>query len=289
MYFHSKFLYLSIFLPLAVFAYASPGKPTGFVNDFAGLLNSEQKTALEAKLDSFGKNTTTEISVVTIKNLGGDTVENFANELFAEWKIGKKGADNGALILVARDERKVRIEVGYGLEAVLTDATASAIIRTDFAPHFASGDFAGGLNAGVDAIIGVVSGREPQVVSESGRAGWNFPDLAFLLFFLPLWLASILGRSKSWWAGGIIGGVAGVVLGFIFGFLYFGVMAIVVLVPAGLLFDFIVSRAYAKSVGRGMRAPWWIGGGGGGHGGFGGGFGGFGGGSSGGGGASGVY
>lgn len=283
-----KYFFLFFFLPLAVFAYASPGKPAGFVNDFAGLFQPAERVALEETLSRFAKASGNEIVVATVATLGGDTVENFANELFAKWEIGKKGRDNGALILVARDERKVRIEVGYGLESVLTDATANAIIRTDFAPHFARGDFSGGLNAGVDAIIGVVSGGEPLTVSEPERTNWNLPDLAFLLFFIPLWLASILGRSKSWWAGGIVGGVAGVVLGFIFGFFYIGIAAIAVLVPVGLLFDFIVSRAYAKSVRRGMHAPWWIGGGGG-HGGFGGGFGGFGGGSSGGGGASGSY
>lgn len=283
----SKYLFLFFFLPLAVFAYASPGKPTGFVNDFAGLLSAEARTGLEEKLAGFARESGNEIVIATVATLGGDTVENFANELFAEWGIGKKGADNGALILIARDERKVRIEVGYGLEPSLTDATASTIIRTYFASHFARGDFAGGLNAGVDAIIGVVSGGEPPIASDSGGTHWNFPDIAFLLFFIPLWLASILGRSKSWWAGGVVGGVAGIALGFIFGFLYIGVAALAVLIPVGLLFDFIVSRAYAKSVGRGMHAPWWIGGGG--HGGFGGGFGGFGGGSSGGGGASGSY
>lgn len=277
-----------LFLPLAVFAYASPGKSAGFVNDFAGLLSAEVRVGLEEKLAGFAKASGNEIVVVTVATLGGDTVENLANELFAEWKIGKKGADNGALVLMARDERKVRIEVGYGLEPVLTDATANRIIREDFAPRFANGDFAGGLNAGVDTIISVVSGGESPIVLESEGTRWNFPDIAFLLFFIPLWLASILGRSKSWWAGGVVGGVVGSALGFIFGFLYIGIAALAVLIPVGLLFDFIVSRAYAKSVGRGMHAPWWIGGGGG-HGGFGGGFGGFGGGSSGGGGASGGY
>jgi uncharacterized protein len=107
------------------------------------------------------------------------------------------------------------------------------------------------------------------------------------LFFVPLWLASILGRSKSWWLGGVLGGIGGVVIGFIWGFLFVGLATIPLLVLVGLLFDFLVSRGYNSRVSRGLRPPWWAGGGRGFGGG--GGFGGFGGGSSGGGGASGGW
>lgn len=284
----TSFLFL-LLLPVVVFAYTSPGKPVGFVNDFAGLIAPAERTALEGKLSGFAQASGNKIVMTTIATLGGDTIENFANELFNEWEIGKKGADNGALILIARDERKVRIEVGYGLEPVLTDAIANAIIRTNFTPHFASGDFAGGLNAGIDEMSKVIYDSEAPVAPEQNGTDWVSSDFLFILFFIPLWLGSILGRSKSWWAGGVVGSIVGITLGFLFGFLYVGVAAIAVLIPVGLLFDFIVSRAYARSVGKGLRAPWWIGGGGGGHGSFGGGFGGFGGGSSGGGGASGSY
>ncbi|OHA19821.1 MAG: hypothetical protein A3C08_01775 [Candidatus Taylorbacteria bacterium RIFCSPHIGHO2_02_FULL_47_18] len=286
-----KFIFWSLlFLPLTVFAYASPGKPSGFVSDFAGMFTADARAVLEEKLSRFARASGNEIVVAAVATLGGDTIENFAEKLFQEWGVGKKGEDNGALILIARDEREVRIEVGYGLEPLLTDAAANAIIRTDFAQHFAIGDFAGGLNAGIDRAIEIVAsgGANASAPSSARETSFNSSNFFFFLFFIPLWLASILGRSKSWWAGGVVGGIAGVVLSFIFGFLYIGFAAIVVLIPVGLLFDFIVSRAYAKSVGRGMRPPWWIGGGGG-HGGFGGGFGGFGGGSSGGGGASGSY
>ena len=104
-----------------------------------------------------------------------------------------------------------------------------------------------------------------------------------------MWLASILGRSKSWWAGGVLGGIAGLIIGLIKGFIIFGLASLAVLIPFGLLFDYIVSKNYKKHKARGT-VPWWIGGGRGGRGGFGGGgFGGFGGGSSGGGGASGSW
>ncbi len=290
---YKSFLIL-LFAPLAALAYASPGTPTGFVNDFAELIAPEAQVALETKLAEFARTSPavggaggTEIVVATIPTLGGDTIENFANKIFSEWGVGKKGQDNGALILIARDEREVRIEVGYGLEPVLTDAAASAIIRNDFAPHFVNGDFASGLAAGTARIISIVSVDEPSPILEE-RVPSNFSDYFFLILFVPLWLASILSRSKSWWAGGVVGGVAGVALGIFFGFLYFGLTAIALLVPLGLLFDFLVSRAFARSTLLGRPPPWWAGGA---HigGGWGGGFGGCGGGSSGAGGASGSY
>lgn len=98
--------------PLIARAYQSPGKPAGYVNDYAGLLSSGQKSALNDQLTAFEKETSNEISVVTIASLEGDTIENYAEKLFQEWGIGKADKDNGVLLLVARDDREVRIEVG---------------------------------------------------------------------------------------------------------------------------------------------------------------------------------
>jgi len=278
----------AVVLPLAVFAYSNPGSPAGFVNDFAGVLGAEQKQQLEQKLSGFEKGTANEISIAIIKSLDGDTVENFAVELFKDWGIGKKNKDNGALILVAIDDREMRIEVGYGLEPVLTDAQSSWIINNEMAPAFKSGDFYAGLNAATDKIISAIGG---EVIPEEKPAGPQVDYFNVLggIIFVIIWLGSILGRSKSWWAGGVAGGIAGIIIGIIKGFLYFGLISIAVLIPLGLLFDFLVSRAYSKSKSQGKTPPWWIGGGGFGGRSGGSGFGGFGGGSSGGGGASGRW
>ncbi|MBI2888700.1 MAG: TPM domain-containing protein [Candidatus Liptonbacteria bacterium] len=270
-------------------AYANPGAPAGFVNDFAGMLNPPERTLLEAKLSSFAIDSKHEISVVTIPSLGSDTVENFAEKLFKDWGIGKTGADNGVLLLIARDDRKFRIEVGYGLEGALTDAQSYWILQNILTPAFKNGEYAAGLANAVDKIIDATRG---EVIPSSGRAqngngGGVSVDWFWIVFAIPMWLASIFGRSKSWWLGGVVGGVAGAVLGSIFGFLYWGVTAIAILTPLGLLFDYIVSHKYAESVATHHRPPWWIGGGRGPLGG--GGFGGFGGGRSGGGGASGGW
>lgn len=278
-----RLLLLAAIFPFAALAYVSPGGPSGFVSDFAGVLSEPQRTGLETKLQNFKNTTGSEVAVVFVRTLGGDTIENYANELFTEWGIGEKGKDNGILFLVAVLDREMRIEVGYGLEGALTDAQAYWIEQNVAVPAFRTQDYYAGANGVIQKIIGAISGEEmiPTATPAPG-ANFSFSEVLWLLIILPIWLASILSRSKSWWLGGVLGGMGGIVLGFIFGFLYTGVIAFVLLVPLGLLFDFAVSRAYQKGKATG-HYPWWIGGGRG----FGGrGWGGFGGGSSGGGGAS---
>lgn len=280
-----------LLFPLFAFAYTNPGQPRGFVNDYGGMLAPDQRQALENKLSTFEKETSNEISVVTINNLGGDTIENFAVRLFKDWGIGKKGKDNGILVLIAKEDRRMRIEVGYGLEGALTDLQSFWIIDNIMKPAFQAGDYYSGIDQAVDKIIGVTKGEYvPSRTSTSqGKSMKGGFDFFWLIFFTPIWLASILGRSKSWWAGGVIGGIIGVIIGFIYSFIFIGVIAIAILIPVGLLFDFIVSRSYARAKDSG-HFPWWIGGRGfGGGSGGGGGFGGFGGGGSGGGGSSGGW
>ena len=126
----------TLVLPLAALAYASPGRPSGYVNDFAGLLTPAERQTLEQKLQSFEQQSGNQIAVVTISALGDDTIENYAVALFKEWGIGSKQHDNGILLLVARDDREVRIEVGYGLEGALPDALSHTIIQTILIPAF---------------------------------------------------------------------------------------------------------------------------------------------------------
>lgn len=285
---------LAVVAPLLVFAYASPGKPLGLVNDFAQVLTAEQEAVLEQTLKQNEQTTGNEISVVTVKNLGGDTVENFAVKLFEEWGIGKKDKDNGALLLVAIDDRQMRIEVGYGLESYLTDAQSGQIIRNVIAPKFKQGDYSGGITDGVKQIIAATKGESvalPDIASNfSAKNIFDFGLFSLWFGYFVITISgSLLARSKSWWAGGIVGGVIGLFL-MLFVTLIHGLIAIAVLVPIGLLFDFLVSKEYAESKLAGRKPHWWAGGGGFSGGGFGGGgFGGFGGGRSGGGGASGGW
>ncbi|MDD5357503.1 MAG: TPM domain-containing protein [Candidatus Pacebacteria bacterium] len=281
----------------SAYAFVSPGNPTGFVNDFANVFSPADKDALETKLKDFSAQTGNEVSVVTVQNLGGDTIENYAVNLFQAWGIGNREKDNGVLFLVAIDDRATRIEVGYGLEGDLPDATANRIIQKIAIPYFKNGDYVGGISNSTDAIISALGGNTDVIPAESdtqlnSNLNINLNFVFVIGFIIVSWLGAILGRSKSWWLGGVIGGIAGVIVIVFFGFFYIGLISLSALIPLGLLFDFIASRQFEKSKTTGGRPPWWIGGGrmgGGGFGGGGGGFGGFGGGSSGGGGASGRW
>lgn len=281
-----------------VYAYYSLPRATGYVNDFAQMLTPQTKQNLENKLSLFEASSTNEIAVVTIAKLNGDTIENFAVKLFAEWKIGKEKQDNGILFLISRDDHKMRIEVGYGLEGALPDAKSSRILNQIVTPLFKEGKYDEGVSRAVDEIINATKDENYNISSvSSSKKGMSVDFWIFIIIFLTqglLFIVSILGRSKSWWLGGVFGGVLGGAFMFWFGWSFiFGGAVTVFLIFFGLLFDYFVSKTYQKSVASGASIPWWIGGArGGGFGsstGGGSSFGGFGGGSSGGGGASGSW
>ena len=278
-----------LLVPSIVFAYQNPGTPSGFVNDFAQMLTSEQKQILEIKINDFEKETSNELSLVTIVSLDGDTIENFAEKLFKDWGIGKDKKDNGVLLLVARDDRQMRIEVGYGLEGALTDAQSFWLIQNSIRPAFQKGDYYGGISGGVDGIISITKGEfTPDTNSkDKGTNGDLVMFVLWVLWIAFIWMGSILARSKSWCGGGVVGGIVALVAGFAFTVVS-GFIAAVILIPLGLWFDYIVSKKYTSVKETGQILPWWMGGRGG-SGSGGGGFGGFGGGHSGGGGSSGNW
>lgn len=295
------FLALLLLVPLGVFAHTSTPRPSGFVNDYASVFSTEEKTAIESELTLFEKESGNEIAVVTIQSLDGDTIEHYAVEIFNEWGIGKEDADNGVLLLIAMSDRKIRIEVGYGLEPYLTDAESYHIIETILKPAFQNDEYARGVTEAVERIEEVISGKvEPSLARSKFIDIEEYDFLIYPGMFVFIYLISVLARSKSWWAGGVAGGVVAIIVG-LFVSLIAGIVSFAIFVPLGLLLDYVVSVTYAYHTSNGTKIPWWAGGKGrgrggsgyGGSGGFsgggGGGFGGFGGGSSGGGGASGGW
>ncbi|KND48755.1 MAG: uncharacterized protein AB200_03165 [Parcubacteria bacterium C7867-005] len=269
---------LILIAPSLLSAYISPGSPAGFVNDFAGLLQPRTISDLNKILSQFESQTGNEISVVTVSTHGTDeTIESYASKLFEEWGIGKEKEDNGLLLIVAKDDREMRIEVGYGLEPEVTDIESSYIIRDVLAPAFQAGDFDLGIRNAVQAIIVSISG---EIKSET-RMPTSVGDWSGFFIFILFFIISILGRSKSWWFGGLLGLVAGVLIG-VFVSLTAGIISTIILVPVGLFIDYVASKNAGKN--DGPHGPWFFGGGG-----HGGGFGGFGGGMSGGGGSSGRW
>lgn len=149
---------------------------TGRVVDEANILNSSIRADLTQKLQNLETKTTTQLVVVTLNSLQGTSIEDFGYQLGREWKIGQQGVNNGALLIVAPNDRKVRIEVGYGLEGTLTDALSKFIIENSIIPRFKAGDIPGGIVRGTDDIIQVLSGDAEEFKSRAKPAvrqpGW---------------------------------------------------------------------------------------------------------------------
>ncbi len=257
----------------------------GRVNDNAGVLSPEAVARIEEKLAGIERTDSTQIVVLTITSLEGEVLEEYSIRVAETWKIGMKNLDNGVILLIAKADRKLRIEVGRGLEGRLTDLLSGRIIRNEITPRFKSGDFDGGVEAGIDAIIAVVRGEynAAEGESDSGKdqeAGSSAYTALIVLFFVVVMLGGI---SK------ILGGAAGAVGLPVVGALAFsglGLAGLAALGGVGLVLGIIVSLMFGSG-GRG--GGFFLGGMGGGGGSFsGGGFSG-GGGGFGGGGASGGW
>ena len=155
--------------------------PVGYINDFAHILKPETVSLLNQKLETFSRNTGNEISVVTITKLGDETIETYAEKLFQEWAIGKEKEDNGLLLLVSVEDRETRIEVGYGLEPVVTDIASGRIINEVLTPAFQAGDYDGGLNKAVDTIMALIGGEAiPPIQGPSINWSQFFPYALFI-------------------------------------------------------------------------------------------------------------
>ncbi len=253
-----------------------PDRPASYVNDYAQILSSSAKAHLEEKLMVFEKETSNQVVVAIFKSLEGASLEDFSIKIAEKWKIGSKKNDNGVILLIFKDDRDVRIEVGYGLEGALPDATARMIIQNEIVPSFRSADFDGGVEKAVTAIMQATRGEYKPDTQTSADAfmeknGWVF-YLAMILYFLVPYIlyAGVLV------AGFAFGGISGLAIAF----------AVVVVLEIVRRILSVMSHGTTYS-GHGRSGGWSSGGFGGG--GMGGGFGGGGGGSFGGGGASGKW
>ncbi len=198
-----SFFTFAFLLALPVlFALKVPPRADGYVTDRAGLLSSSAKAQLENILRSFEEKTSNQIVVATFPSLEGESLEDFSMQLAEAWKAGQARRDNGVIFLIFKNDRKMRIEVGYGLEGVLTDALAGQIIRDVVAPYFQTGDYAGGISAGVDAIMKATQGEFKGAPHEnqSSRAA------KLLALFAVFFLFHLFVRANSSHLGGRRGG-----------------------------------------------------------------------------------
>lgn len=168
---------------------------TGRVVDYAGMIDTATEAALTARLEAFEQKSSDQIVVATINSLEGDSIEDFANRQFRAWGLGQAGEDNGILLLVARDDRKMRIEVGYGLEGTLTDLHSKLIIENTMVPAFRAGDFSGGISRAVDDIILVLEGNAAEL---EARAERNQEETAeqidwAVFLFIAVWATLFFG------------------------------------------------------------------------------------------------
>lgn len=279
-------------------------KSYNYVNDYAETLDPSQEEVLNQKLSSLEKSTGAQVTIVTVHNMDGDYIEHYAVKLFEAWKIGDAKLDNGALLLVSIDDRKMRLEVGYGLEPVLTDGWSSYVLNELLQPSFKRGEYFVGLDAAVDTVSQIVSGEKTEQPKETKANNsllaliFNLAPFIFVFGFAFFeWVAAVLGRTKSWWLGGVVGGIIGGFVVLVVGVSAMTEIITLILTVFGFVFDYLVSKNYGQHRGGFLQGPpsWWSGGtwgpGSGTWTGSSGGssWGGFGGGSSGGGGASGSW
>jgi len=261
------------------------------VTDLTGTLTPAEQNSLEQKLLNYENTKGSQVVVVLIPTTGEETIEQYSIRLGEAWKIGRQGADDGVIMLFAMTDRKMRIEVGYGLEGALTDALSKRIITNVITPEFRSGHFYKGIDSGVDVVISAIMGEElpPAVKQRSTNStsskSWVLPVLVLGFIFtgiLKTVLTKKLGKGKAT-------GLSAVIV-FILGWLLIGLAAGIFIAIIVAIFMSVPSNGGRG--GRGGGGMYWGGGfGGGGYSGGGGGFGGFsgGGGGFGGGGASGGW
>lgn len=242
------------------------------VTDQTATLTDAQKTALEQKLQAFETSKGSQLAVLIVPTTGDEQIEQYSLRVVEQWKLGRKKVDDGALLIVAKDDRKLRIEVGYGLEGALNDAISKRIISEIIVPRFKQADFYGGIDAGIDQMIRIVNGEplpEPTSHSSGGAqgTGQSAPIILFLIImFGGTFLRSVVGRLP---AAFVVGGVTALMAWFLVGSLFFALGAA--------LFAFVVTVGGGST---GRHGGWcsggggWSGGGGGGFSGGGGGFGG---------------
>ena len=191
-------------LPLTAYGLEVP-KLQGYVNDYAGMISPPAKSKIEEALRAFEQSDSTQIVILTIPSLEGEDIEQFGIKVGDTWKIGQKAKDNGAILIVSKQERRIRIEVGRGLEGKLTDLTVGRIIDLVIMPRFKQADFDGGFIAGVSSLIDATRGefRAERRPAQRGQKGIS-PFLTIFLFFGVFTL--ILG-SLSRVLGGVIAAI----------------------------------------------------------------------------------
>lgn len=275
-------LVLTLCVPFTSIALNPVPPLTGHVTDQTGTLTTEQMTTLEQTLTAFEARKGSQLAVLMIASSTPEAIESYALRVAELWKLGRKKIDDGAILVIAKDDRAMRIEVGYGLEGSLNDATSKRIISDIVLPRFKQQDFYGGIRAGVGQIIAVIDGE--SLPAQSNRPAANIANIqqyAPILFILVMVFGSVLRASIGKVPGAIVtGGVVAVAAWFIVGVLSVALIAGVIGLFVTLLGGGMRGHGFGGYHSGGTRGGGHGGGFGGGGGGFSGGGGGFGGGGA---------
>jgi len=219
-----RYLLIFLFLFSFVVSQAQPPIPELWgtrIHDEAGILSPTFVHQLEQRLKIHEDSTSNQIALLAIETLDGYPVEQYAIEVAKKWQLGGKEKDNGILVLVAIKDRKIRIEVGFGLEGVLPDITANQIIRKEMAPYFGKQDYEGGIQSGMNAIMKAIAGEyqaDQSISNRGGRGGFSVLPLVFILVIIILISRARGGRGgrgggwssgSGWYGGGGFGGGGG--------------------------------------------------------------------------------
>jgi uncharacterized protein len=220
---------------------------TARITDETGTLTDEQKATLEQRVKKFEAQKGAQISVLIVPTTQPETIEQYSIRVVEQWKLGRKNVDDGVLLMVAKNDRTLRIEVGYGLEGALTDATSNRIIGEVIVPRFRQGDFYGGISTGIESIMRVVSGEPLPAPRERHRSSNGVGPLLPVLFVLTVVAGGVLRAVFGRLPGAV---VTGGVIGFL-GWLLSGAILIAVLAGViALLFTLIGSGMGAYVGGR---------------------------------------
>jgi uncharacterized protein len=256
-------------------------KLSAHVVDLTGTLTAGERDSIDASLRAFEQSRGSQVAVLLVPSIGDESIEEFAGRVTDEWKLGRKGVDDGVLFVIAKQERRMRIHTGRGVQGTLTDALSKRIVSDIVSPRFRNGDFAGGIEAGCDAIMKAIEGEalplpDHRPTRKVGAMS-SYSDFLWMGFILVPILAMILrGVAGRFLGGALTSGITGGAAWLLFGSIAFGVAAAIL--------AFVFALFAGSSVARGARS--WggfpggftgggFGGGGGGGGGFSGGGGGF--------------
>ena len=230
---------------------------TGRVVDQTGTLSAAQKATLDQTLATFETRKGTQIAVLIVPTTAPEEIEQFSIRVADKWKLGRKKVDDGAILIVAKDDRTMRIEVGYGLEGVLTDLTSKRIISEVILPRFKEQDFYGGISAGVDQIIHVVDGEPLPEASRSpvGVSG-DFGRFIPIIFILALAVGGVLRSALGRFPGALVtGGAVAVIAWFVAGALsmalFAGAIALFITLMSGGMGRYGMGGYYGGGMGRG--------------------------------------